>query len=116
GGGGEDGFAYYDEGTYLSTPFDSESSTSEYYMFDIKTTIPEDTSVEIQIRASNNPTMSGATWCGPDGTDTTYYSSTGSYSIPPNITGRYFQYKVVFTSTSIEESALLEELVVNYEK
>lgn len=116
GGGGEDGFAYYDEGTYLSTPFDSESSTSEYYMFDIKTTIPEDTSVEIQIRASNNPTMSGATWCGPDGTDTTYYSSTGSYSIPPNIAGRYFQYKVVFTSTSIEESALLEELVVNYEK
>jgi hypothetical protein len=38
------------------------------------------------------------------------------YDLPTGIVGQYFQYKVAYTSTSIENSALLEELVINYEK
>ena len=115
GGGGEDGYAYYNEGTYISVPFNSQSESSEYYMLGITTQIPEDTDIQIQIRASNDAGMSSATWTGPDGTSDTSYKLTGIYNIPPEIKGKFFQYKVVFSSDSINESPLLEELVINYE-
>ncbi len=116
GGGGEDGYAYYDQGTYISSPFDSGSITSEYYLLGITTVIPQDTGIQIQIRASNNSNMSTATWVGPDGTSNTYYSQSGMFNIPPAVTGRYFQYRVIFSSNSFNESSLLEELIINYEK
>ncbi len=116
GGGGEDGYAYYDEGTYLSQPFDSTSNTAEYYILEIKTEIPPETSIEIQVRASNNSNMSGATWVGPDGTSSTHFSTSGIYDLPSGLKGRYFQYKVFFISNDIEESALLEEIIINYDK
>jgi len=116
GGGGEDGYAFYDQGTYESTPFNSESTSSEYYVLAIKTDIPSATTIKIQVRASDNSNMSGSTWIGPDGTASTYFDVTGVYDLPTGIVGQYFQYKVAYTSTSIENSALLEELVINYEK
>ena len=116
GGGGEDGYAFYDQGTYESTPFNSESTSSEYYVLAIKTDIPSATTIKIQVRASDNSNMSGSTWIGPDGTAATYYDVTGVYDLPTGIVGQYLQYKVAYTSTSIENSALLEELVINYEK
>jgi type II secretory pathway pseudopilin PulG len=116
GGGGEDGYAFYDKGTYISVPYNSESPSSEYYIMAIKTVIPTATTIQIQVRASNNADMSGSTWIGPDGTESTYFDVTGVYDLPIGIVGQYFQYKVAYTSTSIEDSALLEELIINYEK
>ena len=116
GGGGEDGYAFYDEGTYLSLPYDSESTTSEYYVLGIKTDIPPSTTIRIQVRASNNSNMSGSVWIGPDGTSSTYYDVTGVHILPMGIVGQYFQYKVEYTSTDIENSALLEEVIITYEK
>lgn len=116
GGGGEDGYAFYNQGTYISAPYNSESPSSEYYIMAIKTVIPTATTIQIQVRASNNADMSGSTWIGPDGTESTYFDVTGVYDLPIGIVGQYFQYKVAYTSTSIENSALLEELIINYEK
>lgn len=51
----------------------------------------------------------------PDGTPNTFYSTTGTYSLPQGTKGRYFQYRVNFTGDT-EHTPLLEELVVSYEK
>jgi type II secretory pathway pseudopilin PulG len=115
GGGGVGGYGYYEDGEYLSEIFDTESNMSRYHTLSTLTTIPENTSLRLQIRSSNMPDMSGVEWMGPDGTSTSFYEGEDIYNIPNTLIGRYFQYKVLFTS-DIVNTPLFEELVINYEK
>lgn len=116
GGGDEDtGNGYVPSGNYLSIISDSKSTNSTYYSLYLLTQIPEGTSMEIQYRVSDSPTMAGAQWRGPDGTPATFFSTTGVYFLPEGTKGRYFQYKVNFTGDTVS-TPLLEELVVSYEK
>lgn len=71
--------------------------------------------MQIQVRISDNPTMSGVQWQGPDGTSSSYYSTSGTYALPTGTKGRYFQYKADFEGDTIN-TPLLEELIVSYEK
>ena len=115
GGGGPDGNGYLEYGEFLSEIYDTSSSASEYYIMSTVTTIPDGTSLEIQIRVSNDSNMLGSSWIGPDGTANTYFSASDIYDLPPFLIGRYFQYKAVFKSDTVY-TPLLEELVINYEK
>jgi len=114
-GGGPDGQGYLASGEYLSRIFDTTSSTSEYYILSLKATIPTGTSLQVQIRVSNDSNMQGSEWIGPDGTSSTYFSTSDIFDLPPLLIGRYFQYKAVFGSDTVS-TPLLEELVINYEK
>jgi len=115
GGGGPDGNGYLDYGEYTSEIFDTSSLTSEYYILSIGATIPVGTSLDLQVRVSNNITMTESTWVGPDGTSSTYFSSSDTFDLPPFLIGRYFQYKAIFKSDTVQ-TPLLEEVVINYEK
>jgi type II secretory pathway pseudopilin PulG len=115
GGNEETGNGFVPRGNYLSLIQDSKSTNSTYYTLNIKTQIPQNTSMGIQIRISDNPSMAGVGWFGPDGTSSTTYSTTGTYALPTGTKGRYFQYKVDFQGDTIN-TPLLEELIVSYEK
>ncbi|MBP6976111.1 hypothetical protein KBB42_00745 [Candidatus Dojkabacteria bacterium] len=115
GGGGPDGNGYLAYGEFLSEIYDTSSTASEYYILSMNATIPASTSLELQIRVSNDPNMIGSTWIGPDGTSSTYFSTIDVYDLPPLLIGRYFQYKAIFKSDTVQ-TPLLEELVINYEK
>ena len=81
----------------------------------LKSTVPDKTTLQIQLRASNTLDMSGVTWEGSDGTSSTYYEGFNIFNITSNLIGRYFQYKAVFTSDTVN-TPLLEEFIINYEK
>lgn len=115
GGGGPNGEGYLAYGEYLSEIYDSQSETSEYYILGLKTTIQTGTSLQLQLRASNDSSMTGSTWLGPDGTSNTYYQDSGVYTLPTFLIGRYLQYRTIFNSDTVY-TPLLEELVINYEK
>lgn len=115
GGGGVDGYGYFSQGEYTSPVFNSESDTSEYYVLSLDTEIPNNTSLQIQFRSSNNSTMIGSNWVGPDGTSNTYYQQSAVYDLPSSLVGRYLQYKVIFNSDTIS-TPLLKEIIINYER
>ena len=115
GGGGPDGEGYVEAGDYLSEIHDSGFETSEYYVLSLDTDIPTGTSLQIQFRSSNDSTMAGSTWLGPDGTSNTSYQASGVFQLPTSLAGRYLQYKVIFNSDTVY-TPLLKELIINYEK
>ena len=102
GGDEETGNGYVPSGNYLSIISDSKSTNSTYYTLYLLTQVPEGTTMEVQYRISDSPTMVGAQWRGPDGTPNTFYSTTGTYSLPQGTkyfnTGLiYRRYKHTFT-------------------
>jgi len=107
------GDGYIESGGYLSEIYDSGSNTSVYYILSIGANIPADTFLDIQIRASNDSSMTGSTWSGPDGTSNTNYSSSEIFYLQTSIYGRYFQYKASFTSDT-ENTPLLKEIIINF--
>ncbi len=115
GGGGVDGYGYFEDGIHISSPYDTQSDMSEYRIVNIDADIPTATTLRIQLRSSNTPLMTGSTWLGPDGTSNTYYESSGSFPLPSTLSGRYIQYKAEFLSDTIS-TPLLEELIINYDK
>lgn len=115
GGGGADGDGYLEYGEYISEIFDSNSSTSEYYILALNTEIPVGSGLEIQVRTGSDPTMAGSNWIGPDGTSSTFYSQSGVFDFPPFLIGRYIQYRAIFKSDT-DSTPLLKELIINYEK
>lgn len=115
GGGGADGDGYLAYGEYLSKIFDSTSVTSEYYILALNTEVPFGSGLEIQVRVSNDPTMAGSSWIGPDGTSATFYSQSGVFDFPPLLIGRYIQYRAIFRSNT-DLTPLLKEVIINYEK
>jgi type II secretory pathway pseudopilin PulG len=121
GGGGIGGDGYIESGGYLSEIYDSGTDTSVYYVLSIQADIPTGTSPEVQpslhvqLRSSNDPTMAGSIWMGPDGTSNTSFDSDGVFYLPTSLYGRYFQYKANFTSDTVN-TPLLKEIIINYEK
>lgn len=115
GGGGELGYGYVASGVYTSPALDSQSDTPVYYIGTLMSQLPANTSLRVQFRASGNVSMTGALWQGPDGTSATYFTDEQGYTLPSTLIGRYIQYKILFTSDTIN-SPLVEEVVIYYEK
>jgi type II secretory pathway pseudopilin PulG len=115
GEGGTDGYGYYENGEYLSEIYDTESENSRYYTLTTTTNVPTNTTLKFQVRASNNIDMSSSEWEGPDGSSSTYYEGSEMYRLENGLIGRYFQYRILFSS-DIENSPLFEEITINYEK
>lgn len=115
GGGGELGYGYVASGVYTSPSLDSESDSPRYYVGNVTADIPTNTSIRVQFRASANSSMTGATWMGPDGTASTYFTNEVGYNLPVNLLGRYIQYRIEFSSDTIN-TPLVREVVIYYEK
>lgn len=107
--------AYSDAGTLESSTFDTGSDKVVYNW--ISWTGSEPTNTDIRFRIATSDIPSGP-WVfkGPDGTNTTYYTTAASEFI--NYTAhqnqRYFRYKLYLDSQSEWQVPILEEVTISY--
>jgi TRAP-type mannitol/chloroaromatic compound transport system substrate-binding protein len=96
-------------GSVVSTTFDAGSSVGFNYL-NFTDTTPTGTSVQFQI-ASNND---NSTWnyVGPDGTNTTFYTSPGAIPLSA-INGRYIRYQVNLTGSG-GSTPVIDDVTLTY--
>lgn len=117
GGGNSQGYGYGPTGEYTSPVFDSTSATTQFYTFETTGLAPANTTMRFQLRSSQVPTMTGASWVGPDGTSATYFTGASLFSLPSILSSnRYIQYKAYFTSSDTVSTAYLSSIEFTYQK
>jgi len=109
---------YYSSGHFISSAYDTNSPSSNYNTIAWNSAVPAVTELKFQIRtADTEENLSSATWVGSDGTNSTYYTSSGeSITTDLGASGtRWVQYKAYFTSDE-SDTAILEDVVISYWK
>lgn len=120
--GGPDG-TYNANGTFESATFDPGFSAT-FNRFTATTTIPSQTNLQYQFAVADaiSGSCAGASYSytGPDGTASSYYLATGSalllnddgsgYENP----GRCFRYKAFYDSIDQNQTAVMNDIMVNY--
>ncbi len=116
GSGGFIGEGYVPEGTFDSEIFDTGVSNPYYYVLSWDETVPGTTNVRFQLRSSDDPGMSGATWVGPDGTSGTYFEMPEGDPIPGVLqNNRYLQYRAYLQSDAAN-TPFLNSVIINYQR
>jgi len=95
--------SYYSSGTFTSNPFDSGSETTNWLNFHWEGEVAPNTTIQFQFRyASTEAGLSSATWTGPDGTNSTYYTDPENILVvPQGASGtRWMQYQIILTGDS----------------
>ncbi|MCA9382924.1 hypothetical protein KC909_01025 [Candidatus Dojkabacteria bacterium] len=116
GGGGEDGYAYSNTGSYESPVFDSESVFTKYLYLTWHETGTAATELNIQVRTGNSADLSGETYVGPDGTSATYFTEPNGAVMPDILNNKqYVQFKADFDTTDNEFSPVLEDISIIYQ-
>ncbi len=120
--GGPDG-TYNAAGSYDSRVFDTGFNTT-YNRFFTSTSIPANTSLKFQLAVADavSGSCTGASYdfVGPDGTASTYYQATGSAVLVGDFSnfyhnpGRCMKYRAFFDSYDQNQTAVLNDLTVNY--
>lgn len=101
GGGGADGNGYQAVGNYISNVYDTGLGSPTYFSLSMWAEIVAGTDVNAQIRAGDTNDLSALPWIGPDGTASTFFTTSGG-ATPSSINGhRYVQYKVFLDSDTI---------------
>lgn len=98
-------------GTYISSTFDAGSPV-KLNSFSFSAVTPFQTSVKFQLAANND----NSTWnfTGPDGTASTYYTTSGS-SLHYSLSGkRYIKYKAYLESSDLSATLVLESVTIEY--
>jgi type II secretory pathway pseudopilin PulG len=104
---------YLTPGDLTSSTFDSGSATTSYTTISWQPTSQNpSTTLKFQV-ASNND---NATWnyTGPDGTASTYYTTSGTAISASNNNNRYFRYKVFLSTTDTTQTPVLTSVTINY--
>jgi type II secretory pathway pseudopilin PulG len=115
GGGWGSGYGYANSAEYTSSVYDTGTSSTVYYFVSWLETMPVGTDIQIQLRTSNNPDMSGSSWVGPDGSGGTFFTTETGERTPASLNfKRYLQFRAVFSGDTIE-TPLLEEISVSYQ-
>jgi len=87
----------YSDGTFTSNAFDSGSATTKWLTLHWDGILPTNTTVKIQARfADTQAHLSTATWSGPNGTNSTYYTDFDNIiTVPSGASGtRWMQFIV----------------------
>ncbi len=115
GGGIGNGYGYPPTGSFTSEVFDTTSASTQFNVIQWGKQSPSGSTLKFQVRTGTSSDLSAATWTGPDGTSSTYFTtSTGEY-LPSSLQSkRYIQYKAFFTSDTAN-TAILEDVTINYE-
>lgn len=117
GGGGAGGFGYNTTADYTSKVFDTQSATTQYFTLEWNATIASNSGVKLQIRGSDVAGMTGSTWVGSDGTNSTYFTSQQIASLPATLNNRrYLQYKAYFNSDDTAHTSLFNQIEITYQK
>jgi type II secretory pathway pseudopilin PulG len=106
---------YASSGTLESSTFDTGSDTVAYNWIAWTGSEPANTDIRFQIATSNN--QAGPwTFIGPDGTNSTYYSTAAKELInyTSHLNQRYLRYKLFLTSQADLQTPILEEVTISY--
>ncbi|WKZ28097.1 MAG: hypothetical protein QY330_00615 [Candidatus Dojkabacteria bacterium] len=115
GGGGGQGSQYVSYGEYVSSVFDTGSSSTYYYSLNWSETLNENTDIVFQVRSGTSSNLSSVAFVGPDGTSSTFFTNYNGEYLPQIIQNkRYVQYKAILTSDRIF-TPILESVRINYE-
>jgi hypothetical protein len=101
-------------GTYVSGSYDT-GSKSDFKTLSWYADTPINTRIELQIRTAANQTeLETKLFVGPDGTDSSFYSSSPSDIWAGHDNERWIQYIVYFNITAIDEPPSLKEVSIDY--
>jgi len=116
-GGGGEGNIYASSGLYTSQPYDTGTTSTVYLGIKPSFQLIANTNIKLQIRTGDSISeINSNQWLGPDGTSSSYYTSTIGTYIPVSVQGkRYIQYQATFSSDS-NGTPLLESVEIDYIK
>jgi prepilin-type N-terminal cleavage/methylation domain-containing protein len=109
----ENGGYYVESGSLTSSTFDTGTSVTSYTNLSWQPTSQDpSTSIKFQIATNND----NETWdfVGPDGTQSTYYTTSGSEINSTNNNRRYLRYKVFLSTDDDSKTPVLTSMVINY--
>jgi len=107
---------YKTQGSIESFKFDTGSANTKYNTISWTSHILSGTTLKFQIRtADTKDNLESATWVGPDGTSSTYYTSSWqTITLDPAATGsRWIQYKAYLEGDG-NLTPILEDVTINY--
>ena len=114
-GEGVGSYKYASEGLFSSSAFDSASVATVWKK--ILWTESGFGELQFQIRvASSEAGLDSAVWAGPDGTNSTYYTTSGeAIMVDPGSSGtQWIQYKAFFVGNS-STTPIFEDITIKYE-
>jgi hypothetical protein len=105
------GTAYYTSGALTSSTYDT-GSASDFGTLSWTAVTPASTAIKFQIATNND----SATWNfkGPDGTSSTYYTSSGATIWSGAGAARYIKYKAFFSTTNTATTPVLNDVSITY--
>jgi hypothetical protein len=107
-------FQYREAGSYISQANDT-GGNAYFGNISWNASIPENTGFRVQMRSAANETASNASdFYGPDGTNTSYYTTSGQQINGIHNGSRWFQYKVFMNTTSERASPIFKSLQIHY--
>lgn len=120
---GGPGGSYASSGTYESAPLDTGATTA-FNRLSFTATVPVDTTLRLQVagapQVSGSCSLSTYEFVGPDGTTSTYFTTSPS-AIPFDANpggfdnpAQCFKYRAYFDTTNILSSPILEDVTLNY--
>lgn len=104
--------SYATSGVFESQAFDSNSASTKWKKLYWDADIPTGTSLKFQIATNND----GITWnfVGPDGSSSTYYTTSDSDIWSGHDNTRYIKFKAFFETTNATITPVLKEVIVFY--
>ncbi len=105
--------AYYASGTLTSSTWDT-GSASDFGTISWTATTPASTTLKFQVATNND----SATWNfkGPDGTSSTYYTTSGTTIWTGNNIARYIKYKAYLSTTNTAVTPILSDVSITYSR
>jgi|GEM_PF-2714741 len=102
-------------GTYISAPFDA-GGPADLSTIEWTATVPATTAIRFQIRtADTNESLKTKAFVGPDGTKSTYYTSSGQAINSLHNGSRWFQYFANLSTSDITRTPVLSITTINYD-
>lgn len=113
-------YSYATSTTLTSSAFNTEDAGNIVYKIEWAQTVPTNTTVKFQLRtAASSGGLSSATWYGPDGTNSTYFTSnSGGDTIPAVLSSggddQWIQYKMFLATTDTSVTPRATSVTITY--
>ncbi len=107
------GVTYSPSGALISSTFDTGTASTTYTTLTWQPTSQDpETAVKFQIATSDDAATTTWNYLGPDGTNATYYTTSGTNI--NNQSGRYVRYKTFLSTSNTSKTPALTSLNLNY--
>ena len=105
---------YISPGCYTSQPFDT-GGEAYFGLLEWNGTVPANTSLKFQLRTADTKIALNLTgFCGPDGSNATYYERSGQGIFSGHNGSRWFQYRAYLCTTDLARTPVLNGVTINY--